>query len=164
MEKPYQAALKRFEEALEKELSEERIGEYDCLNTLRSTEEEMQQSGVPEMERRSFLDALAEEMVEYTNRRLSREAKRIYERARLAGELDTAGYEHYREELFFFDQCFKNVYEELERFTLMHEQPPLAKERLHLTREALIRFEQLIQTYVRLLELQAATSRRGTDR
>lgn len=162
MEKRYQASLRRFEEALETELSEERIGEYECLNALRSTEEEMSAADTPEEERRRILDALAEEMVEYADRRLSREAKRVYESARLAGELDTAGYEHYREELFFFDQCFKNVHEELERFTQMHSENPLGEERLRQSREALIRFEQLIQTYVRLLELQAAASRQGT--
>jgi hypothetical protein len=143
-----------FEKKFEEELSRNRSGEYHCLKALQALEETLEQQGYSPEERIDALNRLAREMVEYSGGRLSQLARRSYDRWHDEEHIDVDRYEAVREELFFFDHCFKNIYEELERFNLMSSESSIDRAVLADARGELVRFEQLIQTYVRLLELR----------
>ncbi len=154
MNKIYETYVRRFEERFDEELAEKKVGEYDCLKILREISAEMERRGESPEERHRMMDRLASEMTSYVDRRTSIEAKRVYELWHGKMPIDRNEFETAREELLFFDRCYRNVHEELERFETLEGAQVLSPEAVARVRDDLVRFEQLIQTYIRLLELR----------
>jgi hypothetical protein len=154
MKEIYEAYVKRFEERFDEELEGGKIGEYHCLRILRELAEALERQGESLEDRRRILNTLTLEMAAYVDSRAGAQAKRVYERWRAEAPLDRESFGKAREELLHFDRCYRNAYEELERFDSMEGERLLSRETVHRVRDDLVRFEQLIQTYIRLLELQ----------
>ena len=160
MEEIYSKYLGSFEAKFEEEIRSERIGEYHCFDTLKTLDEALSEEGTSLPRRRSLVSHMAEVLSTYVESRLSHEAKKLYDRWHGEGRIDGDSFGTIREELLLFDACYKSVYEEMERFNHIHGDQLIEAEKLQRVREDLIRFEQLVQTYIRLLELQVAS---GTD-
>jgi len=163
MKEVYEVYIKRFEKRFEEELEGGRIGEYHCLRILRELAEELERQGETPEDRRRILDALTLEMAAYVDSRAGAQAKRVYERWRAEAPIERERFAKAREELLHFDRCYRNAYEELERFDSMEGERLLSRETVHRVRDDLVRFEQLIQTYIRLLELAISQSDRSGE-
>jgi hypothetical protein len=100
------------------------------------------------------MDGLTLQMAAYVDARASAQAKSVYQHWRSRGHFDRESFGKAREELLHFDRCYRNAYEELERFDTMQGDRLISRETVTRVRDDLVRFEQLIQTYIRLLELK----------
>ncbi|WP_457605752.1 hypothetical protein [Nitratifractor sp.] len=146
--------LREFKSRLEEELSSGRAAEYPCFNTLRALDETLEEKGHSFMERAALLNGAAEEMAEYVETHITAAARRLYRYWKESSQFEKNEFREVKERLDFLKYCFHETCDELEHFRHARAESLLNEETMARAKERLVRFEQLIETYLRLLELE----------
>ena len=141
-----------FQRELAEALQRDEVVSHLCLARLHELDGRLEDA--EDETRRKYLNRLSMAMTEYAQTRLRHMAREDFEKLHDKEHLEDEVFETYRRRVTKYDSCFKNTLDDLVRFNEEHPLHPVEEETFRFTRTGLVHFEQIIQTYIRILEFK----------